>query len=107
MDPAKMYSISEHQLDVAEEVKRRKGKHILKQPHGAAAARTRQCRSIPCDKRLGKRGPQTDRLYIWKVSRMGCLQHGATSRRREGLAAPCLQLVVLLREAKHQGQMWG
>ena len=41
MDPAKLYSISEHQLDVAEEVKRRKGKHLLKQPHGGAGARTR------------------------------------------------------------------
>ena len=40
MDPAKLYSISEHQLDVAREVERRGGRHILKQPHGGARART-------------------------------------------------------------------
>ena len=40
MDPAKLYSISEHQLDVAEEVKRRGGQHLLKQPHGGATKRT-------------------------------------------------------------------
>ena len=40
MDPAKLYSISEHQLDVAEEVKKRGGRHLLKMPHGGARKRT-------------------------------------------------------------------
>ena len=39
-DPAKLYSISEHQLDVAEEVKKRGGRHLLKMPHGGARKRT-------------------------------------------------------------------
>ena len=40
MDPAKLYSISEHKYDIAKQVIREGGKPILKECHGGARKRT-------------------------------------------------------------------
>ena len=40
LDPEKLYSISEHRLNVAEEVIRCEGQPLLKEPHGGARKKT-------------------------------------------------------------------
>ena len=41
LDPEKLYSISEHRLNVAKEVIKREGQPLLKEPHGGARKKTK------------------------------------------------------------------
>ena len=41
MDPAKLFSISEHKYDIAKQVIRNRGQGIMKECHGGARKRTK------------------------------------------------------------------